>query len=68
MKSFRIFFPCLPSSKYLVPLIFFIHYLLIYLFLDYGICSLEWWSFELIILQSGLLPNPKLETSVLAVW
>ncbi|KAF3431963.1 hypothetical protein FNV43_RR26699 [Rhamnella rubrinervis] len=28
---------------------------------------LEWWSYELVILQSGLLPNPKLETSVLAV-
>ncbi|KAM7275224.1 hypothetical protein ACFE04_017090 [Oxalis oulophora] len=28
---------------------------------------LEWWSFELIILLSGLLPNPQLETSVLSV-
>ncbi|CAK9151292.1 unnamed protein product [Ilex paraguariensis] len=28
---------------------------------------LEWWSFELIILLSGLLSNPKLETSVLSV-
>ncbi|XP_057961025.1 protein DETOXIFICATION 12-like isoform X2 [Malania oleifera] len=28
---------------------------------------LEWWSFELIILFSGLLPNPELETSVLSV-
>ncbi|XP_008446676.1 protein DETOXIFICATION 12-like [Cucumis melo] len=28
---------------------------------------LEWWSFELIILLSGLLPNPELETSVLSV-
>ncbi|KAK4763848.1 hypothetical protein SAY87_013286 [Trapa incisa] len=28
---------------------------------------LEWWSYELLILLSGLLPNPKLETSVLAV-
>ncbi|KAF3956151.1 hypothetical protein ACB098_08G165500 [Castanea mollissima] len=28
---------------------------------------LEWWSFELLILLSGLLPNPKLETSVLSV-
>ncbi|XP_010544772.1 PREDICTED: protein DETOXIFICATION 12-like isoform X2 [Tarenaya hassleriana] len=27
---------------------------------------LEWWSYELIILLSGLLPNPQLETSVLA--
>ncbi|GAB4840358.1 hypothetical protein Ancab_021124 [Ancistrocladus abbreviatus] len=28
---------------------------------------LEWWAFELIILLSGLLPNPALETSVLSV-
>ncbi|VFQ75287.1 unnamed protein product [Cuscuta campestris] len=28
---------------------------------------LEWWSFELILLLSGLLPNPKLETSVLSI-
>ncbi|XP_057784275.1 protein DETOXIFICATION 14-like [Salvia miltiorrhiza] len=28
---------------------------------------LEWWSFELVILLSGLLPNPELATSVLAV-
>ncbi|XP_077253739.1 protein DETOXIFICATION 14-like [Tasmannia lanceolata] len=28
---------------------------------------LEWWSFELLILSSGLLPNPKLETSVLSI-
>ncbi|MED6220154.1 Protein DETOXIFICATION 12 [Stylosanthes scabra] len=28
---------------------------------------LEWWSFELIILLSGMLPNPQLETSVLSV-
>ncbi|XP_030922719.1 protein DETOXIFICATION 14-like [Quercus lobata] len=28
---------------------------------------LEWWSFELLILLSGLLPNPTLETSVLSV-
>ncbi|OIV91087.1 hypothetical protein TanjilG_30309 [Lupinus angustifolius] len=28
---------------------------------------LEWWSFELLILVSGLLPNPQLETSVLSV-
>ncbi|KAM3281577.1 protein DETOXIFICATION 14 [Capsicum chacoense] len=29
--------------------------------------SLEGWSFEFIILLSGLLPNPELETSVLSV-
>ncbi|KAI9387066.1 hypothetical protein POPTR_010G116900v4 [Populus trichocarpa] len=28
---------------------------------------LEWWSFELLILLSGFLPNPQLETSVLSV-
>ncbi|CAA7023689.1 unnamed protein product [Microthlaspi erraticum] len=38
----------------------------------YGIPSaamtcLEWWLYELVILTSGLLPNPKLETSVLSV-
>ncbi|XP_028121806.1 protein DETOXIFICATION 12-like [Camellia sinensis] len=28
---------------------------------------LEWWSYELMVLLSGLLPNPQLETSVLSV-
>ncbi|RZC81523.1 hypothetical protein C5167_044108 [Papaver somniferum] len=28
---------------------------------------LEWWSFEIIILLSGLLPKPQLETSVLSI-
>ncbi|KAE8648802.1 protein DETOXIFICATION 10 [Cucumis sativus] len=28
---------------------------------------LSWWSFEMIILLSGLLPNPELESSVLSV-
>uniref|UniRef100_A0A1D1Y895 MATE efflux family protein 9 n=2 Tax=Anthurium amnicola TaxID=1678845 RepID=A0A1D1Y895_9ARAE len=28
---------------------------------------LEWWSYELLILMSGLLPNPQLETSVLSI-
>nr|GMC63985.1 protein DETOXIFICATION 14-like [Ipomoea batatas] len=28
---------------------------------------LKWWSLELLILLSGLLPNPKLETSVLSI-
>ncbi|XP_031474389.1 protein DETOXIFICATION 16 isoform X1 [Nymphaea colorata] len=28
---------------------------------------LEFWSFEMIVLLSGLLPNPKLETSVLSI-
>lgn len=29
--------------------------------------SFEYWSFEMVVLLSGLLPNPKLETSVLSV-
>ncbi|KAL8150585.1 hypothetical protein V2J09_020393 [Rumex salicifolius] len=29
--------------------------------------GLEMWSFEMIVLLSGLLPNPKLETSVLSI-
>ncbi|XVF71555.1 hypothetical protein PTKIN_Ptkin12aG0047500 [Pterospermum kingtungense] len=41
-------------------------------YFSYGIPSavmacLEWWSFELLILLSGLLPNSMLETSVLSV-
>ncbi|KAJ0042971.1 hypothetical protein Pint_18695 [Pistacia integerrima] len=28
---------------------------------------LKWWSMELLTLSSGLLPNPKLETSVLSI-
>ncbi|KAF2620039.1 hypothetical protein F2Q68_00042222, partial [Brassica cretica] len=42
-------------------------------FFHFGVPStamlcLEWWLFELLILSSGLLPNPKLETSVLSIW
>ncbi|XP_070028850.1 protein DETOXIFICATION 16-like [Nicotiana sylvestris] len=29
--------------------------------------SFEYWSFEMVVLLSGLLPNPKLETSVLSI-
>ncbi|KAL8227609.1 hypothetical protein R6Q57_015193 [Mikania cordata] len=41
-------------------------------FFSYAIPSavmvcLEWWSYEFLILLSGLLPNPELETSVLSV-
>ncbi|RDX99655.1 Protein DETOXIFICATION 14, partial [Mucuna pruriens] len=28
----------------------------------------EWWSLELLVMLVGLLPNPKLETSVLLIW
>ncbi|KAG2650317.1 hypothetical protein PVAP13_1NG221219 [Panicum virgatum] len=28
---------------------------------------MEWWSFEVLVLLSGLLPNPKLETAVLSI-
>ncbi|CAN1326458.1 Protein DETOXIFICATION 16 [Linum perenne] len=31
------------------------------------VCSLESWSFEMMVLLSGWLPNPKLETSVLSI-
>ncbi|CAO2034456.1 unnamed protein product [Urochloa humidicola] len=41
-------------------------------FLKLGVPSalmvcLEWWSFELVVLLSGLLPNPRLETSVMSI-
>ncbi|GMJ07833.1 hypothetical protein like AT1G66780 [Hibiscus trionum] len=41
-------------------------------FFSYGVPSavmicLEWWSFELLILLSGLLPDSMLETSVLSI-
>uniref|UniRef100_A0A0E0IQV3 Protein DETOXIFICATION n=1 Tax=Oryza nivara TaxID=4536 RepID=A0A0E0IQV3_ORYNI len=29
--------------------------------------AMMWWSFELVVLLSGLLPNPKLETSALSI-
>ncbi|CAI0400375.1 unnamed protein product [Linum tenue] len=32
------------------------------------VCSLEMWSFEMLVLASGLLPNPELETSVLSCF
>ncbi|CAJ1977453.1 unnamed protein product [Sphenostylis stenocarpa] len=32
-----------------------------------GMICLEWWSFELLVLLSGLLPNSELETSVLSI-
>ncbi|MED6127635.1 Protein DETOXIFICATION 14 [Stylosanthes scabra] len=32
-----------------------------------GMICLEWWSFELLTLLSGLLPNPELEASVLSI-
>ncbi|CAJ1977452.1 unnamed protein product [Sphenostylis stenocarpa] len=32
-----------------------------------GMICLEWWSFELLLLLSGLLPNPELETSLLSI-
>ncbi|GJN19609.1 hypothetical protein PR202_gb06903 [Eleusine coracana subsp. coracana] len=37
----------------------------IYIYFD-G-CSIEWWAFELLVLLSGLLPNPKLETAVQSI-
>ncbi|XP_015869372.3 protein DETOXIFICATION 3 isoform X1 [Ziziphus jujuba] len=40
-------------------------------FISYAVPSgvmvcLEWWSFEILTLLSGLLPNPKLQTSVIS--
>ncbi|TMW94030.1 hypothetical protein EJD97_010849 [Solanum chilense] len=32
-----------------------------------ALMSFKWWSFEVLILLSGLLPNPKLETSVISI-
>ncbi|KAF7131525.1 hypothetical protein RHSIM_Rhsim09G0101600 [Rhododendron simsii] len=32
-----------------------------------SVSCLEYWSFEMVVLLSGLLPNPQLETSVLSV-
>ncbi|KAK6266591.1 hypothetical protein QUC31_017428 [Theobroma cacao] len=42
-------------------------------FFHFGIPSavmvcLEWWAFEILVLLSELLPNSKLETSVLSIW
>lgn len=32
-----------------------------------GMLCLEWWSFEIVVLLSGTLPNPKLQSSVLSI-
>ncbi|XP_019173066.1 PREDICTED: protein DETOXIFICATION 14-like [Ipomoea nil] len=32
-----------------------------------GMVCLEWWTYEIVILLSGLLPNPELEASVLSI-
>ncbi|GAU24343.1 hypothetical protein TSUD_49320 [Trifolium subterraneum] len=42
---------------------------MVFNFVSYGFVhfSLEWWSFELLVFLSGLLPNPQLETSVLSI-
>ena len=37
-------------------------------FISIKLNSSEMWSFELMVLLSGLLPNPKLQTSVLSIW
>jgi hypothetical protein len=39
-----------------------------YEFLLVDNCSLQWWAYEIVVLLSGLLSNPQLETSVLSVW
>lgn len=48
-----------PVKKF--PLIGLMDFLLLF-------CSFEWWSFEILVLLSGLLPNPELESSVLSIW
>ncbi|XP_057868207.1 protein DETOXIFICATION 16-like isoform X2 [Cryptomeria japonica] len=42
------------------------HFLKLAIPSSFMIC-LQWWSFEILIILSGLLPNPKLETSVLSI-
>lgn len=37
-------------------------------FISMKLNSFEMWSFELVGILSGLLPNPKVETSVLSIW
>jgi hypothetical protein len=32
------------------------------------VASLEWWFYEFLVLLSGLLPHPELQTSTLAAW
>jgi multidrug resistance protein, MATE family len=29
---------------------------------------MEWWAFEILVILSGLLPNPKLQTAVVSIW
>lgn len=36
-------------------------------FASAGMVCLEWWSFEVVVLLSGILPNPKLQSSVLSI-
>lgn len=36
-------------------------------FASAGMVCLEWWSFEVVVLLSGILPNPKLQSSVLTI-
>lgn len=53
---------------YLFADVFYLSFLTICMFLILAwTCSLEYWSFEMVVLLSGLLPNPKLETSVLSI-
>ena len=57
------------SFKIFVVFTFWLHVLsLLAFFLHANHNPLEWWSFEGLILLSGLLPNPELETSVLSLW
>ncbi|KAL4324480.1 hypothetical protein GQ457_11G005260 [Hibiscus cannabinus] len=59
---------CATTRTFILPDVF----LSIKEFLSFALPSavmvcLEWWSFELLVLLSGLLPNSELETSVLSI-
>ncbi|WRX21549.1 Multi antimicrobial extrusion protein - like 10, partial [Theobroma cacao] len=60
IKEFLSF--ALPSAVMFLSVLIFNMFLFICM-----IISLEWWSFELLVLLSGLLPISELETSVLSI-
>jgi hypothetical protein len=31
-------------------------------------CSFEYWSFEILVLFAGLMPESQLSTSIIAMW
>ncbi|CAI9763549.1 unnamed protein product [Fraxinus pennsylvanica] len=55
-----------------IGLSYWLNVILLVIYVNFAVPSavmvcLEWWSCEIIVLLSGLLPNPQLETSVLSV-